>query len=73
MSVKLLAEHYLEFLILKGGCAGSSESTLLKMPQCWKPHVVDHMLIRRGNKTKSWCQYRDTSLSNDTESTVEKI
>ena len=30
MSVKLLAEHHLEFLSLKGGCTGSSESTLVK-------------------------------------------
>ena len=28
MSVKLLTEHHLEFLSLKGGCTGSSESTL---------------------------------------------
>ena len=27
MSVKLLTEHHLEFLSLKGGCTGSSEST----------------------------------------------
>ena len=32
MSVKLLTEHLLEFLSLKGGCRGSSESTLVKMP-----------------------------------------
>ena len=36
MSVKLLTEHHLEFLSLKGGCTGSSESTLVKMPHCWK-------------------------------------
>ena len=30
-SVKLLTEYHLEFLSLKGGCAGSSESTLVKM------------------------------------------
>ena len=30
MSVKLLTEHHLEFLSLKGGCTGSSESTLAK-------------------------------------------
>ena len=35
MSVKLLTEHHLEFLSLKGGCTGSSESTLVKMPHCW--------------------------------------
>ena len=27
MSIKLLIEHYTEFLSLKGGCAGSSAST----------------------------------------------
>ena len=36
MSVKLMTEHHLEFLSLKGGCTGSSESTLVKMPHCWK-------------------------------------
>ena len=39
MSVKLLKEHHLEFLNLKGGCTGSSESTLVKMPHCWKSRV----------------------------------
>ena len=43
MSVKLLAEHHLEFLSLKGGCTGSSESTLVKMPHCWKSHVTAHL------------------------------
>ena len=40
MSVKLLTEHQLEFLSLKGGSTGSSESTHVKMPHCWKSHVV---------------------------------
>ena len=40
MSVNLLSEHHLEFLSLKGGCTGSSESTLVKMPHCWKSHVT---------------------------------
>ena len=31
MSVKLLTEHRLEFVSLKGGCTGSSESSLVKM------------------------------------------
>ena len=34
MSVKLLTEHRLEFVSLKGGCTGSSESTLVKMRHC---------------------------------------
>ena len=40
MSVKLLTEHNLEFLSLKGGCVDSSESTLFKMPHGWKSHVT---------------------------------
>ena len=39
MSVKLLTDHHLEFLSLKGNCRGSSESTLVKMPHFWKSHV----------------------------------
>ena len=35
MTLRLLTEHHLEFLGLKGGCTGSSESTLVKMPHCW--------------------------------------
>ena len=45
MSVKLLTEHHLEFLSLKGGCRGSSESTLVKMPHCWKSHVTAQLLL----------------------------
>ena len=30
MSVKLLNEHHLEYLSLKGGCTGLSESTLVE-------------------------------------------
>ena len=40
MSVKLLTEHHLEFLSLTGGFTGSSESTLVKMPHCWKSHAL---------------------------------
>ena len=45
MIVKLLTEHHLEFLSLKGGCTGSSESTHVKMPHCWKSHVTAHFEI----------------------------
>ena len=44
MTVKLLTEHHLEILSLKGGCTGLSEATLLKMPHCWKSHAVAHLL-----------------------------
>ena len=43
MTVKLLTEHHLEFLSLKGGCTTSAEPTLVKMPHCWKSHVVAHI------------------------------
>ena len=43
MSVKLLTEHHLEFLSLRGGCTGLAESTLVKMPHCWKSHVAAEM------------------------------
>ena len=45
MSVKLLTGQNLKFLSLKGGCTGSSESTLVKMPHCWKSHVAAHLLL----------------------------
>ena len=44
MIVKLLTEHHLEFLSLKGGCRGSSESTHVKMPHCWKSHALAHFI-----------------------------
>ena len=47
MSVKLLTENHLEFLSLKGGCTRSSESTLVKMPHCWKSHVVAQFIIHK--------------------------
>ena len=40
MTVKLLTEHHFEFLHLKGGRTGSSESTIVKIPRCWKSHVT---------------------------------
>ena len=39
MSVKLLAEHHLEFLSLTGGCTSLSKPTLVKIPHRWKSHV----------------------------------
>ena len=42
MNIKL-TEHNLKFLSLKGGCTVSSESTLVKMPHCWKSHVTAHI------------------------------
>ena len=55
MIVKLLTEHHLEFLSLKGGCRGSSESTLVKMSNSWKSHALAHIIIL----TISDRQYKD--------------
>ena len=51
MIVKLLSEHHLEFLSLKGGCRGLSGSTLVKMSNCWKSHALaQFVLIHIRNK-----------------------
>ena len=42
MIVKLLAEHHLQFLSLKGG-RGLSESTNVETPHCWKSHVMAYI------------------------------
>ena len=49
MTVKLLTEHYLEFLSFKGGCTGSSESTLVKVSNCWKSHAAAHLSLLSGD------------------------
>ena len=48
MIVKLLTEHHLAFLSLKGGCTGSSESTLAKMSNCWKSRAGAHIHSTMG-------------------------
>ena len=50
MIVKLLTEHHLEFLSLKGGCRDSSESTCVKMPHCWKSHALAQIV----NNSQYW-------------------
>ena len=42
MTVKLLTQHRLVFLSLKGGL---SESTLVKMPHFWKSNVLAHFIM----------------------------
>ena len=45
MSVKLLTEHHLKLPGLTGGCRGSSEFTHVKMPHCWKSHILAQMSL----------------------------
>ena len=54
MIFKLLTEHHLEFLSFKGGCTGSSESTRVKMSNCWKSHALAHIIHIPG-LTPSTC------------------
>ena len=54
MSVKLLNEYHLEFLSVKGGCTGWSQSTFVKIPNCWKSHVtaqIPYLLNNQRSKT----------------------
>ena len=58
MSVKLLTEHHLEFLSLTGCFTGSSESTLVKLPNCWKSH---DFYFRISNRNKcSWTRSKES-------------
>ena len=45
MSVKLLIERHLQLLSLQGGCTGSSESTLVKIPHWRKSRVTAQMFL----------------------------
>ena len=45
MTLKLQTEHHLKCLSLKGGCTGSSASTLVKIPHGWKSNVAAHLLF----------------------------
>ena len=56
MNIKLLNDHNLEFVSLKEGYTGLSESIHVKMPHCWKSHVPAQMtekFIRSGDQVKS--------------------
>ena len=57
MNIKLLTKQHLEFLSLKGGCKASSESVLVKMPHCWKSHVVAQIFLKMfTNEVKIYVQ-----------------
>ena len=43
----------MEFLSLKGGCTGSSESTLVKMSNCLKSHAMAHFFYFSLTVTKA--------------------
>ena len=45
MIVKLLDKRHLEFLSITGGFRGPSESTLVKMSNCWKSRALAHLVF----------------------------
>ena len=63
MGVKLPAEHHLKFLSLKGGCTGSSESTLVKMPHCWKSHIAAQIMMSPHKKGREHIVFGVDSIS----------
>ena len=51
MIVKLLTEPHLEFLSYTGGYRGSSESTHVKMSNCWKSHAMAQLLSTKEEQS----------------------
>ena len=55
MSVKLLTEQHLKFLSWIGGCTDPFESTLVKMPHCWKSRITAQMIVLSFFIKKVFC------------------
>ena len=67
MSVKLLTKHHLRYLSLKEGYTGSSESTLVKMPHCWKSHVIAQLSFKNSNFTDLKLPFRANTFQYESE------
>ena len=52
MIVKLLTDQYLEFLSLKGGCRGSTESTHVKMSHSRKSNALAQIYKHTASKQR---------------------
>ena len=61
-SVKLLTEHNLKILSLKEGSTGSSESKLVNMPHCWKPHLMACFRMLQLKKRTQFCLLGKTMI-----------
>ena len=77
MIIKLLTEHHLEFLSLKGGCRGSPESTHVKISNCWKAHAFAHYYSTYHIngiifKCRKICQITEVPESPNTEN-IERV
>ena len=63
MTVKLLTEPHLRVLSLKGGCTGSSESTLFKRQYCWKSRITADICVSAQRGYKSVIQSEPSLLA----------
>ena len=62
---KLLTKHLLEFLSLKGGCRGLSESTLVKMSNCWKRHAAAQIVMHENRDVRTIFHYSSLTVQID--------
>ena len=54
------------FLSLSGDCTGSSESTLVKITNCWKSHVTVQIFLNTGPRRQSvTCLATDACMTAD--------
>ena len=59
-----MTDHHLEFVSLKKGvCTGSTESTHIKMPHCWKSRVAAHMKNTHNKISLSVTSYINCSIA----------
>ena len=70
MSVKLLTEYRLEFVSLKGGCTGSSESALVKMPHCVAAQFMIYWLRADAYDTGTFISQRKGKIQTSTTNLV---
>ena len=61
MIVKLLNKRHLEFLSITGGFRGPSESTLVKMSNCWKSRALAHIFCL-GNLKPTYHHFLNVML-----------
>ena len=71
MSVKLLTEHHLELLSLKGGFTGPSEYTLVKMSHCWNSYVTAQMRFLQINRTTLLKQLKGCTKISDSQAATK--
>ena len=45
ISSRIKRSKVTEYAALKESCIGSSESTLVEMPHCWKSHVAAQIIL----------------------------